>query len=435
MASQETVTKEEYATARHRLVIIWSWVGGILLGAAALYLAGILAIPIGIIIWTAIFVFILAGPVNFFQRHGINRVLGTTIAFILLIVVLGALLVIMFSPTFGIDKQFEELSKSLPGYFQGFNAWATDFYSRHADLLQNETVKEALDSISAAFNHWVQEFASSGATSLIAVGSSLVNVCICIGFALVVAFWMLIELPNLGKEAYRIIGKKYHQDAEMLHLTVTRVMGGYLRTTIIQCAIIGLACGIMFAILQVPSPAAFGVITGLLNVIPIIGPWLGGALAFVASFIESPLVGIIALVGTIVIQQVIYTFVSPKLMGNSVDIHPALTFIALTAGAGIGTAMGGLMGALIGTLLSIPLVAMLKSMFIYYFEKHTHRRIVAEDGVFFKGASNQGSVLNPMADATGPMHKVSEEKDEEKKSSLSGKIPKINPSDKSNLKK
>jgi predicted PurR-regulated permease PerM len=225
----------------------------------------------------------------------------------------------------------------------------------------------------------------------------------CIGFALVIAFWMLVDLPRLGREAYRLMGDARKTDAQMLHLTVTRVMGGYLKAMVIQCAIIGVACGILFACLGVPSPAALGTIAGLLNVIPIVGPWFGGGLAFIASVVKDPIVGVIALVGTVVIQQFVYTFVSPKIMGESVDIHPALTFLALMAGAGVGTATGGLMGALVGALLSIPLVAMLKSVFVFYFEKRTGRRIVAEDGVFFKGVPGEGDEVDPMADATAPV--------------------------------
>lgn len=425
---------DNYQIARHRLVVVWTWVGAILLGAVVLYLANILSIVIGIIIWTAVFVFLLSGPVDFFQKHGINRTLGTTFAFILLVAILCLLAFLMFSPAFGIEAQFGHLFNNLPGYFDAFHNWINSILAQYPDIFQNDSIRNWFDQAGTEFLEFVKQFASSGASGIVAVGTSVANVFICIGFAFVVAFWMLIELPNLGKEVNRLIGRKYAQDAEMLHLTVTRVMGGYLRTTIIQCAIIGVLCGILFAILGVPSPAAFGVITGLLNIIPIIGPWLGGVLAFVASFLESPLTGIIALVGVVVIQQLIYTFLSPKLMGDSVDIHPALTFIALMAGSGIGTAMGGLMGGLIGTLLSIPLVAVFKAMFVYYFEKKTGRRIVSPDGVFFKGAPQTGTKINPVADATGPIELPDHPKSELVVSDLirelTGKIPKIEEDDK-----
>ena len=62
--------------ARRRLITVWTWVGGILLAGVALYLAGIISMAIGIIVWTVVFVFILRGPVNWLDKHGVNRTTG-----------------------------------------------------------------------------------------------------------------------------------------------------------------------------------------------------------------------------------------------------------------------------------------------------------------------------------------------------------------------
>ena len=390
--------------ARYRLALVWTWVGIVLLSGVVIFLAGVMSIAIGIIVWTTVFVFILRGPVNWLDKHGVHRAIGTTIAYLLFIAVLSLLVFAVFSPTFGLNQQFEDLAKSLPDYIEAFRGWAEGLYLQYADVLQNDNFNQWVSSLSSSVTDFAQSFATTTASSLVAAGTTLANTLMCVGFALVIAFWMLMDLPKLGREANRLIGERYRADAQVIHLTMTRVLGGYLRATIIQCTIIGLACGVLFWLLDIPSPAAFAVITGLLNIIPIIGPWLGGALAFIASVTVNPIVGVIALVGTIIIQQFIYTFVSPKLMGESVDIHPALTFIALMAGSGIGAATGGLMGSLVGALLSIPLVAMGKSLFVYFFEKKTGRRIVAEDGVFFRGvAATEGESLDPIADATAPI--------------------------------
>ena len=411
-----------------RLTLVWTWVGVILLCGVGVYLAGILSLAIGVILWTVVFVFILRGPVNWLDKHGVNRTLGTVISYVLFVAILTLLGFVIFSPTFGLSAQFEDLAKGLPSYIESFQRWSAGFYNQYADMLQSDTVNQWIANVTSSIGEFVQSFATTTASGLVAASASLANIVMCMGFALVIAFWMLIDLPKLGREAYRIIGDKRHGDAEVLYLTVTRVMGGYLRATLIQCAIIGIACGVMFTLLNVPSPAAFGVITGLLNVIPIVGPWLGGGLAFVASVTTSPVVGVIALVGTIIIQQFIYTFVSPKLMGESVDIHPAITFVALMAGSGVGTATGGLTGALVGALLSIPLAAMAKSLFVYYFEKKTGRRILAEDGVFFRGVSNEGEPFSPIADATSPIP-AAQAGNTGKILSISEKIPKINSDD------
>ena len=378
---------------------VWFWVGVLVIGAVAVYLSGILSNVVSILVWTTIFVFIMRDPVNWLDKHGVNRTLGTIIAYVLFIAVFSLVIFIIFSPSIGISAQFNQLVADLPAYGVAFQGWATSLYDQYADFLQTEQVQQWASSVLGSFSEWIQTFASASASTVLIAGTSIANTVMCVGFALIIAFWMLVDLPKLGKEMYRIVGENLRPDAQMLHLTVTRVMGGYIKAMLIQCAIIGVACGIMFAVLDVPSSGALGTITGLLNIIPIVGPWLGGALAFIMCVIKSPLAGLVALIGTVVIQQVVYTFISPKIMGESVDIHPALTFLALMAGSGIGAAMGGLMGSLVGALLSIPLVAMCKSVFVYYFEKRTGRRIVSEDGVFFKGAP-EGDKFDPMADAT-----------------------------------
>ena len=404
--AEEPEKKQVSDKALRRLVRIWSLVGVCVLGAVCVFLAGILANAIGVIVWTVVFVFILRGPVEWLDKRGVNRTVGTLLSYVLLVAVIVLLVVLIFSPLFGIRDQFVELMSNLPTIVKDFQVWASALYDRYADILQSEEVRNWITSVLQSFGSWLQGFASSSATGIIDAGASLANTVMCIGFALVIAFWMLIALPRLYREVLRLAGPAHHEDVEMLTVTATRIMGGYLKATIIQCAVIGVLCGILFAILGIPSAAAIAVITGLLNIIPIVGPWLGGALAFIVGVPSSAFTAVIALLGTIVLQQLVYTFLSPKLMGDSVDIHPALTFIALMAGSGVGTAMGGLTGALVGALLSIPLVAMAKAIFVYYFEKKTGRRIVAEDGVFFKGVTSEGPHADPMADATAPMPAV-----------------------------
>ena len=391
--------------ARRRFLNVWTIVGAIALTWVVVQLLNILSVPVAIVIWTTIIVFVLRGTVNKLEEIGINRTVGTAIGYVIMFAVLALVAFLLFSPGVGMNTQFANLIENVPVYVQGISDWANDMYARYAYMLEDESVRAFVADVQASAMDWAGDFAKNSASGAIAFGTGLANAFMAIGFALVVAFWILMQLPQLGRECKRLVGDAHAEDLEMLYITFTRVMGGYIKGTLLQCAIIGVACGILFAVLGIPNSMALGGITGILNIIPIIGPWLGGGLAAIVGIFVSPLVAVIAILGTIVIQQFVYTFISPKIMSDSVDIHPALTLIALMAGSALGGAMGGLPGSLVGMLASIPAVAVAKSVFVYYFEKRTGRRLVSKDGVFFLGtpsSSEDGDAPNPIADATSP---------------------------------
>ena len=391
--------------ARRRFLNVWTIVGAIALTWVVVQLLNILSVPVAIVIWTTIIVFVLRGTVNKLEEIGINRTVGTAIGYVIMFAVLALVAFLLFSPGVGMNTQFANLIENVPVYVQGISDWANDMYARYAYMLEDESVRAFVTDVQASAMDWAGDFAKNSASGAIAFGTGLANALMAIGFALVVAFWILMQLPQLGRECKRLMGDAHAEDLEMLHITFTRVMGGYIKGTLLQCAIIGVACGVLFAVLGIPNSMALAGIAGILNIIPIIGPWLGGGLAAIVGIFVSPFVAVIAIIGTIVIQQFVYTFISPKIMSDSVDIHPALTIIALMAGSALGGAMGGLPGSLVGMLASIPAVAVAKSVFVYYFEKRTGRRLVSKDGVFFLGtpsSSEDGDAPNPIADATSP---------------------------------
>lgn len=402
-ADEEHVSTIKMNKVRYRVY----WCVLAILACVLLYMfgvvLGVLAVPVGIIAWTTIIVFCLKGPVNFMERKGLKRGLATAISYIGLFALLAGVFALMVSPVFGMNEQFSNLITNASSYVATLRDWTNEVYNHYAYLLQDKTINDWMNNAFNSIGSWLSQMAGSSAQGVVAIGSGVGSALMVIGFALVVAYWTLLELPALGRETKRLFGPRYADDLNVWYVVGTDVMGGYIKGTLIQCALIGVLCGVGFAFLGIPSAAALGVITGLLNIIPVVGPWLGGILAAIVGVFVSPWIGLIALVITIIIQQVIYTFVSPKVMGAQVNIHPALVILALMVGSAVGYAMSGFMGSFVGALFSVPIVAAAKSIFVYYFEKKTGRTIVSEDGVIFQGDPVNPKVAHPMQDATGEM--------------------------------
>lgn len=109
--------------ARRRFLDVWTGVGAILLTAVVVYLLGILAVPVSIVIWTVIIVFCLRGVVNGLERRGVNRTVGTALAYVAMALVLGFFAFLLFSPMFGLNAQFADLMSSIPQYVEALSAW------------------------------------------------------------------------------------------------------------------------------------------------------------------------------------------------------------------------------------------------------------------------------------------------------------------------
>ena len=122
------------------------------------------------------------------------------------------------------------------------NVW-NDVYSQYAYILQDERISNWMNDAFSSVGTWFSGMASASAEGMVSVGSGVAISAMVIGFSLVVAFWVLMELPALGAEIKRVFGPRFREDLDIIYLTGTRVMGGYIKGTLVQCMLIGVCCG------------------------------------------------------------------------------------------------------------------------------------------------------------------------------------------------
>ena len=173
-----------------------------------------------------------------------------------------------------------------------------------------------------------------------------------------------------------IIGPKHEESVLFVASTFSKAFGGYLRGATICAICTGFLAGLGYYFIGLPYPAVLGLLTGLLNFIPYVGPWVAGIVSAIIGLFISPLIMLASIIVTIVAQQFTDIMIMPRVMSSVVDLHPCIVLVGVFA--------GGALAGFVGLIAAVPLLASAKAIFIYYFEKRTGRDLVQEKGALFR---------------------------------------------------
>jgi predicted PurR-regulated permease PerM len=205
----------------------------------------------------------------------------------------------------------------------------------------------------------------------------------------VIAFVMLTEWPAFRRSAVRILpdGHLRWRSGEFLE-QVNAALAGYTRAQLLACAVVGLLCAAGFAALGVPSPVALGLMAGVFEFFPVVGP-LATALMVANEVSGMRLLLLLAfLLGLRVVQDyVIY----PRLIGRRMHLSAAAVILAVLVGAELG--------GLVGVFCAVPTVGVLSVALRQYREYRDIERLVRAHGA----AAQVSRAPGPVTDATPAM--------------------------------
>ena len=117
-----------------------------------------------------------------------------------------------------------------------------------------------------------------------------------------------------------------------------------------------------FVISGLKAPLLFGLFCGLTDVIPYLGPYIGGAPAVIVGFSQSTITGIITLVAVVIIQFIEGNFLQPLIMSKQLKLHPVTIMLGLL--------VFGYFFGVIGMVLATPIMATIKVVFTFFDERY-----------------------------------------------------------------
>jgi predicted PurR-regulated permease PerM len=186
---------------------------------------------------------------------------------------------------------------------------------------------------------------------------------------IVVAYYLLLDFESLNETFLALIPKSYREDFQWLLTETGQVWRAFLRGRFILGLVVGTLTTVVFSILDVRFALGLGLIAGLAEFVPIIGPAFAGFLAVLVAFFQdgnwwgmTPLMlATLVLVTAVVIQQLENNILVPRILGRHLKVHPVAVLLAAVA--------GGMLAGVLGVLLSTPVVATLRLWLGYIYRK------------------------------------------------------------------
>ncbi|MGB4592401.1 MAG: AI-2E family transporter [Coriobacteriia bacterium] len=384
---------------RRAAITVWALIGVLILVVAAFFALLKVAPALVPFAFAVAIVYLFRTPVAKLEQHGVKRGLAVAICYL---VALGVMTIagLFILPPLG--DQISQFVQAFPGYYdRAYSLWQ-DLQQQYNAIQLPGWVDDAILTIRDGISTQVVTWSSALAKQVFSVGGGAVSFLFNGFLALVVAFWFLKDLDAIKREVVLLAGPRRRDEASVVAAKVSNVLGGYLRGQAIVSAATATIVTIVFSILGVPYALVLGLMTGVLNIVPWFGPVIAEVVAAIVAVFVSPWLALLAVLTIVAAQQITDIFITPRVMSEQVDLHPLLVIFSLLAGSTLA--------GFVGLLLAIPVAAIGKGLFVYYFEKWTDSKLTTEEGVFFREKRGDALDADDADDAATSDENETEEK-------------------------
>lgn len=330
----ETKPTDYRKTANLLIIIFLSLYGVILLKS--------ILIPL---FFAALFATLLVPVTNLFEKWGVKRILSTILTLIFAIIVLGGIVYLIQWQLSGFVEELPELGDKLTEKLTELQLAINEKTPFKINLETNRLKQSAIT------------FAQDNSRSLTKIIFSLLGGATVFLLIPVYIFLFLLYRDFLQEFVIRLFEKSDKQYISGMTEKINKVSQSYISGVFIVAIILSVINTIVLTIFGIKHAIFFAVLAGFLNAVPYIGPMVAALLPIVFAWLTKDSVwyplGIF--IGLYTVQMFEGYYLTPRIVGNNVNINPLIVIIALISGY--------LIWGVVGMILIIPIVAILKIIF------------------------------------------------------------------------
>lgn len=336
-------------------LIVWVTLGCLLLGGVIVWLMSqvrVIWLPLAFSFGLTV---ILDPVARAFQRVTRFRVLAIVFAFLTLALVLTGVGSILFPL---INQQVTEFGETLPDLYTRALSWVIDTGSRFGVDVETDLTAEGIQK-------WLSDPANqetiagflggfgTGAGRLLRGVAEVVSVVL---LSPIFAFYMLVDLDRTKRLLIELTPPRLRDEVRFVGSNLGAALGSFVRGQLLVAFLVGLLSSVMLRALDVPFWLIIGIVSGLLNMVPFVGPLFGAALGVLSALLDfRPFTALIVAGLFLVIQQIDNHLITPLVQRARVRLSPLIIVLSLLA--------GGTLAGLLGVLVAVPAVAAVRIVF------------------------------------------------------------------------
>jgi predicted PurR-regulated permease PerM len=321
------------------------WFAALVLLILCLWLLGDIMLPF---IVGMVLAYFLDPVADMFERWGLPRLAATSIILVCSILIF-AFLILMIVPLLG--DQISKFAERLPGYVTTlvalFNDAAPDWLKSALDR-SNINIPQSAPDIAGKAAGWIATVLSS----LWSGGLAIVNLISLLVVTPIVVFYMLNDWDRMVARVDGWLPREHADTLRKLASDIDDAMAGFIRGQGTVCMVLGIFYAVALIGVGLPFGLLIGLVAGALSFIPYVGSIIGGALSIGMALVHfwPDYFSVLMVAGIFALGQFLEgNFLSPKLVGGRIGLHPVWLMFALFA-------FGYLFG-FVGLLLAVPLAA------------------------------------------------------------------------------
>ena len=289
----------------------------------------------------AILAYLLFRPVLYIEKKGLKRVWAILILYTMVLVVLVFLFYIALP---GIAREIGEIADIIPEYAEEIQDMVAKVNNmkmpEQIGTLLQENISKIEDNIYGGLENFVGGF------------YIFLTRVLAIVFSPILAFYIMNDWEKIRDRFLTTLSPGARREIIAIFEQIDDVLIEFFKGHLMVAVFVGALVGLSAAVLGVHFPLVLGILSGVTNLIPYFGAFLGGIPAVVVALTQSFRLAVYISIAIIIIQQIEGNIIAPKIIGNKLGMHPLLIVFSLLAG-------GKLMG-IWGMLLAVPTAAVLK---------------------------------------------------------------------------